>query len=190
MPLATRIDQKIGVRGIITFRNFGIASARAEQIEQYLATARSVPSNVFRRLVDELASICTTRTRVVHNQVLLAARGELANRLAGAAVYTGIVNYGALGTGATAVADSDIVLDTEVARATVATATATSDSAAIDFYFSKASTNGTYQEFGLFIDGTSSADTGLLFNRALTGGWTKTSLEAMTVSVQVNFDAA
>jgi hypothetical protein len=51
-------------------------------------------------------------------------------------------------------------------------------------FYSKADTNGTYQEFGTFIDGSASANSGQLFTRMLTGGWTKTSSESMTVSAQ------
>jgi hypothetical protein len=141
-------------------------------------------------LLAELKQLCVPRTLVVSNQVVLAARSELAKRLVGSPAYTGTINYGALGTGVTAIADANTQLATEVARVLVATATQTNDQAAIDFYFSKSSTNGTYQEFGTFIDGTGSANSGLLFNRALTGGWTKSSLEAMTVSVQLTFSVA
>lgn len=183
-------EEKTGIQGIITFRNFPILHAHAKQIDEYLATAHNIPRETYRNLIQELKALCAVRELTVSNQVILAARSELAKRLCGTQAYTGTINYGALGSGSTAISDADIMLDTEVARALVATATQTSDSATIDFYFSKSSTNGTYQEFGTFIDGTASADTGLLFNRALTGGWTKTSLEAMTVSGQLLFSAA
>jgi hypothetical protein len=42
----------------------------------------------------------------------------------------------------------------------------------------------------MFIDGDAAADSGQLFNHALTGGWTKTDTEAMTVSVQININAS
>ena len=155
-----------------------------------MAVSRIFPRETSLALIRELGQLSTRRVLTVNNQVILAARSELAKRLCGTQAYTGTINYGALGTGSTAIADADTVLDTEVARALVATATQTTDSATIDFYFSKSSTNGTYQEFGTFIDGTATVDTGLLFNRALTGGWTKTSLEAMTVSCQFTFNAA
>ena len=178
------------VRGLITFRNFVLSTPRAQDIDRILSNPSAISPASYRALIEELTQLCTPRVLSVSNQVILAARSELAKRLTGDAATTGIINYGALGSGSTAVNDADTVLDTEVARVLVATATQTDDEAAIDFYFSKSSTNGTYEEFGTFIDGTGSADSGLLFNRALTGGWTKSSLEAMTVSVQLTFSAA
>ena len=60
-----------------------------------------------------------------------------------------------------------------------------------DFFFSQLDTSGTYEEFGMFIDGDASADSGQLFNHALTGGWAKTNAEAiMTVSAQININAS
>ena len=106
-------------------------------------------------------------------------------RLANITTYTGIINYGALGSGTTAAAASDTQLQTEVFRKVTADAAVDSTYnyiAYIDFFYSRSDTNGTYNEFGTFIDGTGSANTGQLFTRALTGGWTKSSSESMTVS--------
>lgn len=185
------LKERGGITGRILFSNLLIENPTARAIDEYLSTARDIPQETFRRLMAELRSLCpVVRELAVSNQVILAARSELAKRLCGTQAYTGIVNYGALGSGSTAVSDADTVLDTEVARALVGSATETDDVATIDFYYSKSATSGTYEEFGTFIDGTGSADSGLLFNRALTGGWTKTSLEGMTVSVELTFNAA
>jgi hypothetical protein len=185
-----KLKEHSGIEGIITFQNYSIDTLRAQQIDEYLASRPQISPEKYREYMRELRQLCRRRILTVNNQVILAARAELAKRLVGTYAYTGVINYGALGSGSTAISDADTVLDTEVARALVATATQTNDTAAIDFYFSKASTNGTYAEFGMFIDGTGSADSGLLFNRALTGGWTKSSSEAMTVSIQINFNVA
>ncbi len=185
-----QIHDCAGIQGIITFTNFMLSSDRARAIDEYLRTVASINKRDFDMWIDELRRTCTTRELVVHNLVVLAARAEMAKRLIGTQAYTGTVNYGAIGTGSTAVADSDTVLDTEAARVMIATKTQTDDEVSLDFYFNKASANGTFEEFGLFIDGTGSADTGLMFNRALTGGWVKSSLEALTVSVQININAA
>lgn len=184
------VEERSGISGIITFQNFRIETPRAEEIDRYLAEAVNVPHETYRKLIRELGNLCQRRVLMVHNQVILAARSEIAKRLCGTQAYTGTINYGALGTGSTAVADANTQLATEAVRALVATATQTNDTATVDFYYSKASWNGTAQEFGTFIDGTASANSGLLFNRALTGGWTKSSTESLTVSVQFNINAA
>ncbi|OJY74674.1 MAG: hypothetical protein BGP12_06890 [Rhodospirillales bacterium 70-18] len=177
------------VTGIVTFTNFVLSTNRARAIDEYLRATPNMAREEYDEWIAELRRSCTTRELVVHNRVVLAARSEMAKRLIGTQAFTGTVNYGAIGTGSTAVADTDTVLDTEAARVQVATATQTGDQINVDFYFNKASASGTFEEFALFIDGTASADTGLMFNRALTGGWVKSSLEGMTVSVQINFSA-
>jgi len=125
-----------------------------------------------------------TREIVVENIVVTAGRSVLAQRLAGTTTYTGTINYGVLGSSATAVSNSDTQLGTEVFRKVVASASYTTNVSFIDFFYSKTDTNGTYNEFGTVIDGTGSANTGQLFTHALTGGWVKTSSESMTVSCQ------
>jgi hypothetical protein len=189
MNLLPRIEEKGGIQGLITFQNFAIDTPRADQIDQLLASG-NYTSRQYHRLLRELAQISTPRTLSMRNQIILAARAEMAKQLCGTQAYTGTISYGALGSGSTAIADANTQLATEVARVAVGVASQTDDEATIDFYFSKSSTNGTYQEFGCFIDGTTSANSGLLFNRALTGGWTKSALEGMTVSVAITFNHA
>lgn len=106
------------------------------------------------------------------NTIMLSAGrgiGQLVDRLIGTITYTGIINYGAIGTGNTAPTQGDTKLQTESARTTVANGVNASNATAqIQFFFADSVlANGTYYEFGMFVDGTASADTGRLFNRAL-----------------------
>jgi hypothetical protein len=133
-------------------------------------------------LVGKLRKLSLARQYRVANLVTTIGRSVLAQRLANTTTYTGTINYGALGSSATAVANADTQLGTEVFRKVTASTSYTNNVAFIDFFYSKADTNGTYQEFGTFIDGTGSANTGQIFNHALTGGWTKSASESMTVS--------
>lgn len=179
-------EQRMGIEGLITFTAYDLGdNARAHEIDALLAT-ETLPRERYSALAAELAEICPTRQIVRKNLVVLSGREVFARLLVADTTYTGAINYGALGSGNTAVASSDTVLDTEVKRKQVASSSRTNEQVNIDFYYSKSDTNGTYEEFGTFIDGTASADTGQLFNRVLTGGWTKSSSEAMTVSVQFN----
>ena len=180
-----------GVEGLLTFTNYELdpMCARAVQLDNILRNAVNIPKLIFDEMVAELRSLCRVRVFHTKNKVLLAARSMQAARLIGVTTYSGEINYGLLGTGTASVTDADSVLDNEVKRKLYASRTQTDDSVSLDFYYSKSDTNGTYEEFGLAIDGTSTVDTGLLFNRALTGGWVKTSLEAMTVSIQININA-
>lgn len=175
-------------RGVFTFRNIliGEYNEEAKDIDRALRKADRMDSETYKGLLSRLNQICASKEMKVKNAVHLSGRSVLARLLAGDTTYSGEINYGALGSASTAISDTDTTLDTEVARKGVANVTRTDDSVTIDFYFSKADTNGTYEEFGTFIDGTSSADTGQMYNRVLTGGWTKSSSEAMTVSLQLD----
>lgn len=135
-------------------------------------------------LVQRLRDTCLVREHSVKNIIVTTGRAVVAQRLANDTTYTGIINYGALGSNATTPVNGNTTLGTEVFRKTVASASDTDNIAFIDFFYSKSDTNGTYEEFGTFIDGTGSADTGQMFTHALTGGWTKTASESMTVSCQ------
>lgn len=137
----------------------------------------------YERLFAELQQY-KTREKVVKNIVVIVGRSVLMQRLANTTTYTGIINYGALGSSATAVNNADTQLGTEVFRKVVASSSFTTINAFIDFFYTKTDTNGTYAEFGTFIDGTGSANTGQMFTHVLTGGWTKSASESMTVSCQ------
>jgi hypothetical protein len=120
-----------------------------------------------------------------HNLIVTVGRAVLANLLAGITTYSGAVNYGALGSSSTAVANTDTQLGTEVYRKLFASRSTDGNNVAyIDFLYAAADTNGTYQEFGNFIDGTASANTGQMFSHILTGGWTKTSAQTLFISCQ------
>lgn len=113
----------------------------------------------------------------------------LMERLSGSTTYTGIINYGGIGTSATAPATSDTQLTAETARTTTATATISANVLTCKFFFADANlANGTYREFGTFVDGTSSANSGRLFNHALFGtAHTKATGEDTTVQVDFTF---
>lgn len=120
-----------------------------------------------------------------HNIIVTTGRNVLARLLTGDATYSGQINYGALGSSSTAVANSDTQLGTEVYRKIYSSHTTDGNNVAyIDFFYSATDTNGTYNEFGNFIDGTGTANSGRLFSHILTGGWVKTSIQSMFVSCQ------
>lgn len=120
-----------------------------------------------------------------------ASRGlqMLIERLGGSTTYTGIINYGAIGTSATAPANTDTQLTSESARTTVTTATISGSVLTVKFFFADANlTNGTYREFGTVVDGTASLNTGRLFNHALFGtAHTKATGEDTTVQTDFTF---
>lgn len=177
-------------KGVITFQNFLINSEEADKLQQELGAMEGVSMDVFDAHVKKLGELCGVRQISFENQIVLSGRSVFAMILNDETTYTGAVNYGAVGTGSTAISDADTTLDTEAKRKAVATRSRTNDSVTLRFFFTKADVSGTLNEFGTFIDGTSTADTGQLFNRALTGGWVKSSSEALTVTVQFDLNTA
>lgn len=167
---------------------YDTSSAVADTLERQIDELVNGPrfagyAQKYRELVAQLRAFLV-REYEVENLITTEGRAVLAARLANDTTYTGIINYGALGSSATAPANADSQMTTEVFRKIVASTSDTDNVAFIDFFYSKADTNGTYQEFGTFIDGTGSANTGQMFTHALTGGWTKSASESMTVSCQ------
>lgn len=185
------LEQPVSIVGVHTFRCYDLTSPEAKHleasIEEHMSLRGYMPENQYReqwaKFMSDLQSY-VTKEKVIKNLITTAGRSVLAQRLANTTTYTGVINYGALGSSATAVNNADTQLGTEVFRKVVASSSYTTNTAFIDFFYSKADTNGTYQEFGTVIDGTASANTGQLFTHALTGGWVKTSSESMTVSCQ------
>lgn len=185
-----QINDGVDEAGVVTVTRFVIDSPRAAEIDGMLKDATLIPREIYDSLHAELSSICKHKSVTKHNLCVQSGRNVIAGILGGETTYTGIINYGVLGTSLTAVADTDTQLGAEVKRKSVATRTRINDQLNFDFYFSKSDTSGTFQEFGMVIDGTASANTGQLFNRLLTGGWTKSLSESLTVSVQININHA
>lgn len=183
--------EKMHIEGIHTFRAYDMSSPEAQSLETKIVSHISSKGKMdekkyqadYAEFMLALQKYCV-REKVVKNLVTTVGRSVIAQRLANTTTYTGIINYGALGSSATAVANGDTQLGTEVFRKVSASASYSSNVAFIDFFYTKADTNGTYQEFGTFIDGSAGANTGQIFTHALTGGWVKSATESMTVSCQ------
>ena len=191
MILAGKIkDRGVKIKGLVTLKSFLIECEEALALDTILRTSQNITPESYNTMIRRLEALCFVRQAQYQNLVVLTGRAVFARLLAGDTTYSGAINYGALGTGTTAVAAANTQLATEVARKVYASRTQSSAQTTIDFYYSKADTNGTYQEFGTFIDGTATANSGQMFNRVLTGGWTKSSAEAMTVSIQFDFNDA
>jgi len=185
---AENLNDQMTWRGLVTLTNFHVDCEEAEQIDAYLKTAINIPSEEFQKLFHRMKELCTYKEQKFRNLVVSVGRQCFTGRLIGETTYTGIINYGALGTSSTAVLDAQTTLVAEVKRKAVASRTRAVNSATVRFFYSKSDTSGTYQEFGTFIDGTSTINTGQMFNRVLTGGWAKSASESLTVTVQFDLN--
>ena len=105
------------------------------------------------------------------------------DRLYGTNTYTLNITHLDIGTSATTPTLADTVLGGAVARASIATKVQGVDSITYTFFFADGDlANGSYNEVGLFVDGTATVSTGQMFTHALFGStYTKSSGENTTI---------
>jgi hypothetical protein len=124
------------------------------------------------------------------NRVMLGTntgKSLILQRLIGTNTYSLNISHAEIGTGSTTPADSDTALQTPTTREAKTTGVISSNVATFQFFFPSADLpNGTYYEFGTFVDGTASLSTGKIFNRALFGSaYTKATSEDTTVQLDI-----
>lgn len=107
------------------------------------------------------------------NRIMLGTntgKSLILNRLNSDNTYTLNITHADIGTSSTAAADSDTQLGAAVARQAKVTGTISSNVLTLKFFFNDANlANGTYNEFGSFVDGSASVNTGKIFNRIIFG---------------------
>ena len=108
------------------------------------------------------------------------------DRLAGTLTYSLDLTYADIGTGNTAPAITDTALQTPTDRALRAYSSVSGASVTLQSFFTDAVlANGTYYEFGTFMDGSATVSTGKIFNRILfSTPYVKTTGIDTTVEVQ------
>lgn len=114
-------------------------------------------------------------------------RNLIAQRLGSVNTFSLNITHGDIGTGTNPPANSDTQLQTPTARVSVTNQIVSDNIVTLQFFFSDAILpNGTYNEFGTFVDGTGTLSSGKLFNRALfVTAYTKASGEDSTFEVEI-----
>ena len=163
---------------------------REKMIKYGMATSEFLANNNrrFRQLMKSLDPYVTKRV-VMHNLVTTDGFNVITRLLSGDLTYSGVINYTALGSDNTAPALGDSTLGTEVYRKAVSSSSFSGATANIETFYTATETSGTYEEYGNFIDGTGSADTGQLFNR-FTQSVTKSNTETLNVRSEITFSNA
>lgn len=140
-------------------------------------------------LTAKLKDLCAVGEQVVKNLVVLRTRSIIAERLGSVNTYTLNVGHGAVGTGTGTPVAADTQLGAEVNRVETASADVTDAANGIvilSFFWSRSSfVNSGITEFGNFIDGTASANTGRICSRILFASTIdKTAQKTLTVDSQ------
>jgi hypothetical protein len=123
----------------------------------------------------------------VANLTPTIGRNVLTRLLSGDTTYTGEINYGALGDGTTAFNNASTTLNNEIFRKLNSDASYDENIAYIDWFIASGDcADDTYEEFGAFIDGTASADSGQAFSLTITGGWIKSGSMFVSLAITIS----
>ena len=160
-------NQQITLKGV-----YKITKAKLETQEQWklhdrIESLRKKGKDII-KLVRKLNSICETKIYIIENIIPTVGRALIANNISSnAPTNDPYINYTALGTDNTAVANGDTTLNTETYRKATASGTNANNIAYITAFYTATECNGTYKEAGLFCDASGAADSGVLFSRVL-----------------------
>lgn len=187
-------EGKTGILGIVTVRQHpaGIIDVLRAALKDQPRSASGAA------LLSEVASEIIHTGRVVstdHNIVVVSTdrgRNLVAQKLAGVDTYTMHVTHGDIGTSTGTATAADTQIGTPVARSALAAYTVSSNVLTLQFFFADSVlANGTYREFGTFIDGATGTSTGRLFNHALfSSAYVKTSGVDTTIEVTITLTSS
>lgn len=172
-----QIIKKVGLKENITA--YTLKDITKEEIEKLRKGVRGA-YNLIQELIDKKKIIKIDKKE---NFIANVGISVIAQRLAGEDTYSLEITHGALGTGTTAPDPTDTTLETEVFRKETSTTAYDGNTAYIDFFIDKADTDGTFTEFGNFIDGTTDPDSGILFSKVAVN-WEKTNLVSLFIACE------
>ncbi len=148
---------------------------------------KAIRENNKRLLKSLIDSGIILQLKEAHNIIPTTGRSVLARLLAGDTTYTGEIDWGALGNGASPVFNNaSVKLVNEVFRSQADSQAYDDNIAYIDWFIESGDVaDQTFTEFGAFIDGTASADSGQAWSLLATGGWVKSG--SMFISGKYTF---
>ena len=199
-------DENIKTKGLHIISICNMESPRAKRLEAILEliaakrqflmkTGRATSQEMkdlwteYRWYLDQLHKRFLVRQYFVENITTTVGRSVIAQRLSGTVTYTGVVNYCALGSSATPPAVGNTQLGTETYRKALSPSTYLNNVAYLETFFSSTDTNGTFEEFAFFIDGTGVANSGQMLNR-FTQHVVKSNVESLNVQSMITINDA
>ncbi len=183
------LKDQTGIIGKVTVRKHPPGSI--ERFRRLILEAGSDPDKRARISAEIRKGEIALEQKNLVMQAVNVGKDLIVQRLLGTNTYTLNITHGAIGTNNAAPAANDTKLGTEFARSAP---TFTQDSgyneAILQFFFpDSVLTNQTYYEFGMFVDGTSSVNSGQIFNHALfSPGYAKTAGVDTTIEVDLTFN--
>jgi len=141
---------------------------------------------IYSYLIEKLHKSFMIRQFRVENITTTVGRSVFAQRLAGVNTYTGNVTHTALGTSNAAPAVGNTTLGTETYRKALSSGTFLNNVSYLETFFTAAEVNGTFEEYGNFIDGTGAANSGQLFNRFIQTV-AKSNVETLNVQTTITW---
>ena len=181
-------DEGIKLKGIYTFTKAKLETK--EQFQLHKRIKQAIKSGKgYMQMVRKLNQMCKTEVLVVQNIIPTVGRTMIANNLtASSPTDTMNINYTAVGTGNTAVANGDTTLATESYRKTTASSTNANNVAYVTAFYDATEVTGTFKEAGLFSNASSTTDSGVLFSRVLLNGGAgivKSGTETLTIDTTI-----
>jgi hypothetical protein len=178
-------NQKISVLGEIT-ANFYDQSTLTEEDRKFnkaiLNLREKYPEVMKHYRLGEL------KTTDKHKNVICnAGFAKITEALGNNEAKTIYINKMALGTGTGTPAATDTTLFTESYRNDTASGTDVSNVLYLTAYYTETECDGTYTEFGNFIGGTASADSGSLWSHIAGLNWVKSDTVVLVVSAKYTF---
>lgn len=205
MKTATRKNTKQGIplHGVHTFLSYDISNQQARELENELLAIEKLPNEerVKKEVKDHYKSIIGAlraylrERQVIVNTIMLPFREKLAQRMAQDGLLSELadlfITHAGLGTSdANSESDSLDKLENEVFRKGFGFREADGDTAIAEFYFSTTDTDGTYEEYGLFIDSDDNIDSPTILSRLITGTWIKSDLEGLRVRSEITISSS
>ena len=175
---------KLKIKGEITLKKYDQTSL---SFIQTLWNRIVVKLNLNRKRFYLLGNLLATETK--QNIICNAGLNVLARLLANDNTYTGYITKMALGSGTGSFDGTETTLYTEVYRNATASYTSSGAIAYLTGYYTETEVDGTFTEFGNFIDGAAGADTGQLFSH-LSVNWVKSNTEAWVVDCKYTLASA
>lgn len=185
------MHEGLGLKGVYTITRAKLVTKEQFRLSMMIEELQKMGRDVT-ELIRKLNRICKTDVFVFENLIPTVGRTMIANNLSNSSPTTVmLLNYTALGTGTTAVANGQTTLVTETYRKQTASYTNSSNIAYFTAFYSATETTGTYKEAGLFAGASGTANSGVLFSRVLlnpTAGITKSATETLTIDYTITIN--